>query len=252
MSHYLLRQNAVDLQRSTQIGYKQIPRAKSRHIKKSRVECAWNNKNIPVSKNTQDDLSRACADFYYEGLQIFRRVSTFPSQSFHISPLPCFHLPLSKLLYFLLFYPLSIFPPTISKPPTISTPFSFSTTLPCLQASLVFPSLYPDIFLISLLPPKYIRFLLSPNCSSEHLCLSLAPFSFPKGTTRSFPPLSPKTTLSVSTTPWKSSVFRVLILSVSYRVFVKRFFAWKPFLFIFFICLFSFLSIFVKVCVLFI
>lgn len=110
MSHYLLRQNAVDLQRSTQIGYKQIPRAKSRHIKKSRVECAWNNKNIPVSKNTQDDLSRACADFYYQRLQIFRRVSTFPSQSFHSSPLPCFHLPLSKLLYFLLFYPLSILP----------------------------------------------------------------------------------------------------------------------------------------------
>lgn len=125
MSHYLLRQNAVDLQRSTQIGYKQIPRAKSRHIKKSRVECAWNNKNIPVSKNTQDDLSRACADFYYQGLQIFRRVSTFPSQKFSYFPsplfppsplkalifpplLPSFHISLSNLLQF---PPPSPFPP---------------------------------------------------------------------------------------------------------------------------------------------
>lgn len=94
MSHYLLRQNAVDLQRSTQIGYKQIPRAKSRHIKKSRVECAWNNKNIPVSKNTQDDLSRACADFL-----LLSTITNFSTR---------FHLPLSKFSYF----PSPLFPPS--------------------------------------------------------------------------------------------------------------------------------------------
>lgn len=170
-----------------------------------------------------------------------------------------FHLPLSKFSYF----PSPLFPPSPLKalifPPLLpsfhissynfQTSYNFHPLLlfhhPALPSgvSCIPFSLSRHLFdLPSYLPPKYIRFLLSPNCSSEHLCLSLPPFSFPKGTTRSFPPLSPKTTLSVSTTPWKSSVFRVLILSVSYRVFVKRFFAWKPFLFIFlFVCFLFFL-----------